>query len=257
MNEEKIYKIKGYEDYGITKTGKIYSYITNKWLSLDTTKRGYRTIRLADRRLGRFVKFLVHRLVATQFLPNPRNLPEVNHKDGNHNNNSVWNLEWCTREYNMRHAKETGLYKIEEDNPRAKLTKEQVLQIYKLYETNQNKREIAKLFNVSDCLIGEIVRGVRWSKTYEEYYGEPSKYKKPKRRFITDDVIRAILYDYYINMLDTVQLEKKYGFDNSHIGCIVKGKRHSERVQKCLQEIRESLDNQQPNPSNLGEVQRL
>lgn len=45
---------------------------------------------------------LVHRLVATVFLPNPQGLPEINHKDGNPANNAVENLEWCTGEYNKR-----------------------------------------------------------------------------------------------------------------------------------------------------------
>ena len=47
----------------------------------------------------------VHRLVAEAFLPNPDNLPEVNHKDENRLNNHVENLEWCTREYNAGYSK--------------------------------------------------------------------------------------------------------------------------------------------------------
>ena len=102
---DKYYKIKGYEDYYITKSGKIFSSLTNKELKFDRNQRGnYCKVKLMDRRLGRFVNLFVHRLVAIQFIPNPRNLPEVNHKDGNHSNNSVYNLEWCTAEYNRRHA---------------------------------------------------------------------------------------------------------------------------------------------------------
>ena len=52
---------------------------------------------------------LVHRLIATAFIPNPNNLPEVNHKDGNKSNNSINNLEWCSRGDNVRHAYKTGL----------------------------------------------------------------------------------------------------------------------------------------------------
>ena len=51
----------------------------------------------------------VHRLVAMAFIPNPDNLPEINHIDGDRSNNQVSNLEWCTRKYNCQHAWQTGL----------------------------------------------------------------------------------------------------------------------------------------------------
>lgn len=48
--------------------------------------------------------FKIHRLVAKAFIPNPDNLPFINHKDENPQNNCVWNLEWCTHTYNINYG---------------------------------------------------------------------------------------------------------------------------------------------------------
>ena len=53
----------------------------------------------------------IHRVIAEAFIPNPNNLPCVNHKDGNKQNNRVDNLEWCTHSENTLHSFRTGLQK--------------------------------------------------------------------------------------------------------------------------------------------------
>lgn len=90
--------IKGYEGlYYITEDGRVYSSIQNKWLKT-WVNSGYLVVNLQGR------KSLIHRLVAEAFIPNPDNLPVVNHKDENKLNSSVNNLEWCTYEYNNNYG---------------------------------------------------------------------------------------------------------------------------------------------------------
>lgn len=70
---------------------------------------GYRSLILCKNKVHN--RYVTHRLVAIAFIPNPENLPEVNHKDGNKLNNLVSNLEWTDKLGNMQHAYETGLIK--------------------------------------------------------------------------------------------------------------------------------------------------
>lgn len=99
--------IPGYEGlYAITSCGRVWSYRHGKFLK-DSDSRGYRRVVLS---LGNERKaFNIHRLVAEAYLPNPENLPCVNHKDENKSNNSVNNLQWCSilynNTYNDRHLK--------------------------------------------------------------------------------------------------------------------------------------------------------
>lgn len=72
----------------------------------DKGKDGYcRTYLYKD---GKWCTKLTHRLIAMTFIPNPENKPEVNHKDRNHSNNCVENLEWVTKLENMQHARASG-----------------------------------------------------------------------------------------------------------------------------------------------------
>lgn len=99
--------IPNWEWYLINEQGEVLNTRTNKLIKGDANNIGYHRITLYDN--GQKQRFFIHRLVATLFLPNPDNLPEVNHIDGNKDNNGVNNLEWCTRTYNEHAARRTGI----------------------------------------------------------------------------------------------------------------------------------------------------
>ena len=88
------------ERYYVSSDGRVLG--ANGLLKPVRGKDGYLRCNIAQD--GKFRLWLVHRLVAEAFIPNPDNKPEVNHIDGDKANNNVSNLEWVTREENIRHA---------------------------------------------------------------------------------------------------------------------------------------------------------
>ncbi|MBM7836318.1 HNH endonuclease [Clostridium sardiniense] len=103
--------IEGYSGYYVSSKGKVFSTNNGGFKKLRPFKigkyRNYLAVRLYKDKKGKDYK--VHRLVGMYFIPNPKNLPQINHIDGNTFNNSVENLEWCTNGENQLHAWAFGL----------------------------------------------------------------------------------------------------------------------------------------------------
>lgn len=112
--------------YGVSEDGSVWSYWrteslgmgkgtraviveTPKKKALHKNKFGYLTVGLMKN--GKRTTQKVHRLVAAVFINNPHGKPDVNHIDGNKENNNVDNLEWATRSENMKHSWDNGLIK--------------------------------------------------------------------------------------------------------------------------------------------------
>lgn len=112
-NIEEIWvNVFGYEGkYQVSNLGRVKSLPRNgtvcyeRILKIQVDKNGYNYVSFHKR------KFKIHRLVAEAFIPNPENKPQVNHIDGNKQNNEVENLEWATAQENLNHAFRIGLKK--------------------------------------------------------------------------------------------------------------------------------------------------
>ena len=174
----------GYEQYQVSNLGRIKSLKRKKEkiLHLDKDRYGYMNVYLSKD--GVMKKFKVHRLVAIAFIENTNNYPEINHIDGNKENNSVDNLEWVTRSQNLKHAHKMGLKKFStkeglpcggvsyrEHNGNHKLTEHDVDEIRKLYIPNSpifGGRALARKYGVGATTIWNILNNNTWTEKSNE-----------------------------------------------------------------------------------------
>ena len=136
--------IRNFEGYYINRNGEVKSTNTFKGtkeiiLKGSISNKGYKIVNLMN--CGKVYSRTIHKLLAQAFIPNPNNLPCINHKDGNKLNNSLDNLEWCDYGYN-----ESEAYRLKLKRPRLK------------------PRKIKQL----DKHSGELIR--IWNSSYSPYY---------------------------------------------------------------------------------------
>ncbi len=157
--------IKGYEGlYAITSCGKVWSYKSNKFLKPYIAGAGYEYVHLIKDNKKK--NYRIHRLVAEAYIPNPNNLPEVNHKDEVKTNNWITNLEWCDRKYNVHYGTQ-----IE----RARMTRGKKIYCKETDKVYNSQKEAAKELGLDQGNISKVCRGIfRQTGGYhfEFYYGE-------------------------------------------------------------------------------------
>ena len=102
-------ELKENNKYEINEKGIVRSKKTKKELRYWETTTGYNTVSLCHNNKQK--TYYIHRLMANNFLDNPKNYNEVNHIDGNKKNNSLDNLEWCDHKHNIREAYDNNLIK--------------------------------------------------------------------------------------------------------------------------------------------------
>lgn len=166
--------IEGYEGlYQISNMGRIKSLgngssnnSKEKILKSSKDRGGYLRVDLYKNGKGKALT--IHRLVAIAFLPNPDNLPEINHKDENPQNNCVSNLEWCNRSYNINYG------------TRTEKTQKPILQFSKTGEfvrkwdgIREVERELGLSHShISKCCKGKLksVGGFKWCYHYKSIW---------------------------------------------------------------------------------------
>jgi hypothetical protein len=176
---EKWKDVVGFEGlYQVSNLGRIKSY-DKRHISIDkigrnrdkfypkrimrqsVEKQGYLRLSLTDRNKTE-TRHAVHRLVAIAFIPNPKNLPEVDHKKGNKKDNRVTELKWVTSKENVENAWALGLCKkqLGEEHSQSKLTAKDVLFIR---ASELSRKELAIKFSVGRKCIDKIINRKRWT----------------------------------------------------------------------------------------------
>lgn len=167
--EWRLLKYQGCEycNFSISNAGELRNNSTSKVLKPSTNENGYYVFVVRLHQNGKKSGVVAHRAVAETFIDNPCKFPQINHKDGNKQNNNVENLEWCTCSENIRHAVKNQL--LTTDHCRgalcnfAKLNEEQVKAIRRLYMTGDyTQKQLAELYNCSKENIKSIVNFHSW-----------------------------------------------------------------------------------------------
>lgn len=132
----------------------MWSHITGRWRTPVRNTNGYLYINLC--RAGVKEKHYVHRLVAQAFIPNPMNLPQINHLNGDKTDNRAENLEWCDNRHNNRHAYAVLGRKPTNQRPVLGIHVTSGVRLYM-----PSIREAARFVNGSNQHICHVCRGTR------------------------------------------------------------------------------------------------
>ena len=162
--------IKNYENlYEISNLGRIRkiggknqfgNYKVDKMITPYKNEKGYLRVGLSKNNQRKVIK--LHRLVAEAYIPNPDNLPEINHKDGNKLHNCVDNLEWCTHKQNIKHSWENNLSKAKysKENFSSKKVKQYDKDLNFIKEWNCMS-DVERELGISTSHISQVCNGKR------------------------------------------------------------------------------------------------
>ena len=197
--------------FQVSTLGKIYNTKTGKEVSQSFTSKdktnSYCKVRLKDYQAKLDKNFFVHRLVAKSFINNPKNKPQVNHKDGNKSNNCKYNLEWVTAQENSIHAIKTGLSHFNgESNGNSKYTDEQIEHVCQLLQEGRlSNKQISKETGVSKEMVSMVKIGKVRNFQSQKYHWNKISFKDMKGDNHPSKVIDSNTARYVCELLQSKQ----------------------------------------------------
>lgn len=228
---EEIYLFGKKTNYAVSDNGRVFNIKYNRELKNKIDSKGYYVVSLSLN--GFIIDQRVHRLVATAYVPNPDDLPVVNHLDGNKLNPYYGNLEWTTPKGNAEHASRTGLLHAAklENHGKAILTNKEVGDICELMEQgNLTQREIAKLYKVNEHVIREIRLRHNWKEISQNY--EVENCKMIANPVISDETVISICEEILKNEFTIREIAKKFNVSSGIVEDILNHKKHKKIVNK-------------------------
>lgn len=153
-------EIIGYEGlYEVSNFGRVRN-VSGHLMSTWRNNKGYKCLSLQKNRKTKHLT--VHRAVAMAFIPNTEKYSQINHIDGNKDNNRVENLEWCDQQHNYAEGKKLFLYSKNENHFCAKLKNRDVFIIYKLFLLGFTRTTIARIYKLNPTSIHAIETGISY-----------------------------------------------------------------------------------------------
>lgn len=159
--------------YGVTRRGQVWSCRFQMWRKPYVNTTGYLCVSVCVnyRKRNRYI----HRIIAEAWIPNPKRLPHVNHKDGDKINNRLSNLEWCSKSDDVRHAWRIGLMKMTVERRAkcaahgkrmarawAKLNMRKARRIRHLCAAGMSQRAAGERYGVARESVRQVVRGISY-----------------------------------------------------------------------------------------------
>ena len=215
------------KDRIVTRSNGRKCFVKGRVLKQYSSHNGYMNVHFGVN--GKTINLIVSRAVATSFLLNPNNYPEVNHIDNNPKNNTVSNLEWCTKKYNLDYKKNFGTSPAQIQGRPVFAVDLKTGKVLKF----ESQGEAARQLHLSQGDICSVLKGLYnqtggywFTENESEITEEKIQEIKAKTHFLGGVIaINPKNYEVFWFKFQS-EAARQLGIDGSHISNVAKGKRH-------------------------------